>query len=213
MLIFFLLFSFLIIFPDFVHELAFELISVNQLWKLSLMSFPPRFINIKSQKLLSLTVFELFNGLFSKVTDMINQAVGSWVNVLKNTLKDFIFPLENFRKWLVSDLWANIMNHRAVTLSLCTDERIRVVTVPVDAYVKSELRFLAFGFRIDHERTKLMDHRGLLLKRIQQERVRLIVLLWLTYIWLQDWFHNLDLRFVDNFYRILFFLFYCQRLI
>jgi hypothetical protein len=62
------------------------------------MSFPPLFINVKSQKLLSLTIFELFDGLFSKVTDMINQAVGSFVDGLKNTLKDFIFSLENFRE-------------------------------------------------------------------------------------------------------------------
>ncbi len=164
---FFLLFSFLIIFPDFVHELAFELIRVNRLWKLSLMSFPPRFINVKSQKLLSLTILKFFNGLFPEVTDMINQAVGSFVDGLKNTLKDFIFPLENFKEWPISDLRANIMNHRAVTFRLCTDERIRIVTILVDADVKSELRFLAFGFRINHEWTELVDYRGLLLNRIQ----------------------------------------------
>jgi hypothetical protein len=62
------------------------------------MSFPPRFINVKSQKLLSLTILKFFNGLFPEVTDMINQAVGSFVDGLKNTLKDFIFPLENFKE-------------------------------------------------------------------------------------------------------------------
>ena len=163
----FLLFIFLIIFPYLVHELAFEWIIVNRLWKLSLMVFPPRFIYVKSQKLLSLTVLELFNGLFSEVADIINQAIGSFVDGLKNTLKDFIFSLEDFREWLVSDLRANIMNHSAVTLRLCTDERIRIVAILVYAYVKSELRFLAFGFRINHERTELMDYRGLLLNRIQ----------------------------------------------